>query len=96
MTPIAPVQQPPIEDLRNVLQMLTNCMDSGDPAYWGDLNAMRKRIQGAIEGLSEPNEAAIQMAQKVTRFANGDSYLSPRDARDVAAAILSAQLRGTL
>lgn len=99
MTPVVPIQQPPIEDLRNALQIAQACGD--DPlVYEGVTNIFKdiaRLIRHAIEGLSEPNAAAIRDATVMLRAAMGPTAFElaePRLARSVAEVILHAQVTG--
>lgn len=86
-TTVTPLRQPPIEDLRNVLQLVA-CYTSPDVAD-SDAKAALVRIQHlvahAITNLGEPGNVALQVARKVFP----ETY-SERDVRDYTAAILHA------
>lgn len=91
---VTPIQQPPIEDLRNALQALVAWREE---SLRGDLEDVERLLAHAIEGLSEPNAAAIHVATAMLRAAMGPTAFEladPRLARDTASVILNAQLTG--
>ena len=96
--PFVTSTQPPAEDLRNALQIadmgrdgfLTSGADQAE-ALDGFRDIVRL-LQHALQGLAEPNEAAITVAWG---FLPRDILGDPRrHARDLAAVILKAQLSG--
>lgn len=93
--PIQPIQQPAIADIRNALQALIAWREE---SLRGDLRDVERLLRHALEGLGEPNAAAIQAADAMlkTYDRNTVDAASGRSARDTAAVILNAQLRGTL
>jgi len=98
MPNVTPLIQPPVEDLRNALQIAQLWNDygpypnSGGKRPFGDIARL---LRHALEGLGEPNEAALQAAMP---WVHDDSpydagpLAKRRAARDLAAAILNAQL----
>ena len=103
MTNVTPIQQPPIEDIRNALQIAQLWIEANPaqraatfaPTALGDIARLLKH---ALEGLSEPSLAAVQAAATMLREAGGaydnEGHVEPRYARDAAAVILHAQLTG--
>lgn len=85
MPNVTPIQQPPIEDLRNALQ-IANAADGG-------FGAIARLIRHAIEGLSEPSLAAMQAGEILLREWSGTPE-PERQLRDTVAGILHAQLSG--
>lgn len=99
MTPITPIQQPALEDLKNALQIAQLWMDGAPEKYWertavafGDIARLLKNV---LEALSEPNLAAVQAAEILVREYHG-SLDDQRSARDVAAGILRAAVTGEI
>jgi hypothetical protein len=103
---VTPINQPPQEDLLNALTIAEmgkqgHYSGPGDaPSAFADVARL---IRHALEGLSEPNAAAIRAARTFTDggpFGGSPALAVPheaddyRRARDCAAAILHAQLKG--
>ena len=94
---MTPIQQPPIEDLRNALQVASLWLElpPGDSEHGKAFADVARLLRHALEGLGEPNEAALQAAMP---WVHDDSpydagpLAKRRAARDLAAAILNAQL----
>src|SRR5688572_9987409 len=84
MTPVTPIRQPPIEDLRNALQI---CIAYADPNV-ADSDAMRQLervkqlIQAANDKLGEPHERTVEAA---LRFLSGG--VNRDEARDLCAVV---------
>lgn len=104
MTTVTPLQQPPIEDLRNA-QMIADMWALPIPAgrsmdtaeAQGAFGDIARLVRHAIEGLSDPNLAAVQAAEILTREIEESTAVDRlREARDLAAAILRAQLTGEI
>lgn len=104
MTDTIPLTQPPIEDLRNCLMVaelgvdLLHHIDHEQDAAsaFGDIARL---IRHALEGISEPNEAAIRFTTRILLAGMGERAFTlvpdgHRVARDIAAAILHAQVTG--
>jgi len=83
-----------LADIRNALQALVAWREESLRA---DLEDVERLLNHAIEGLSEPNAAAIHAATALLRAAMGPTAFDlaePRLPRDVASVILHAQLTG--
>ena|SRR6266550_1628840 len=97
MTNVTPIQQPPIEDLRNCLQIAqdwSRCeLSAPDTAQV--FASIARLIRHALEQLSEPNLAAIQATEILVREWHG-SLEEHQNARDVAAGILRAAVTGEI
>ena len=98
MTDVTPLVQPPVEDLRNALQIaVCQCVPPHSERERDMALAfvdVARLIQHALAQLGEPNEAAIQTAYALIFGSHEATPESLRVARDEAAAILDAQLRG--
>lgn len=95
-TPVTPIQQPPVEDLLNALQIAQAWYDQTGMLPYGDIARL---IRHALDQLGEPNLASIQAAATMLREAQAESQgfaVNQRYARDAAAAILKAQLTGAI
>ena len=102
MTDVTPIQQPPLEDLQNARYIAQLWADAGD----GETEAARafastceRLIDHALAGLGEPNEAAVSEALVMIRCLPAYRSLTApglteREARDICAVIVAAQLRG--
>jgi len=93
--PIRP-EQPPVEDLRNALQIVEMYGDPmvqapsfPDHALFADIARL---IRHALSQLGEPSLEAVQAAEVMIREWEGS--LEPRNIRDVAAVILHAAVTG--
>jgi len=103
MTDVTPLVQPPVEDLRNALQIAEAQIEVADIGM-GPMSelvptfeSIARLLRHALAQLGEPNTAAIDAAKVVLRERNalaGFADDEVRYARDCAAAILDAQLRG--
>lgn len=100
---VQPLVQPPVEDLRNALQVC-----AGSIAEWPhssaehdrarleqELKVVARLIRHALDQLGEPNLAAMQAGEILVREWNG-SFADQRNIRDVVAGILHAQLTGEI
>ena len=98
MTDVTPIQQPPIEDIRNATMIAESWAllneDRGERIPAETLRDVARLLRHALAQLGEPNEAAIQTAYALIFGSDEATPESLRVARDEAAAILDAQLRG--
>ena len=96
MTNVTPLQQPPVEDLRNALTIAELWKDEVLRLPAGEhsqaLYDIARLIRHALDQLGKPNEAAIQAAKLFVDAAGPEHW--ERQARDCAAAVISKQLRG--
>lgn len=99
---VQPLVQPPVEDIRNAAQIAQSWAESralsGSP-YGDAFGDVARLLKHALAQLGEPNFASIQAAATMLRDAPGPgdpTDFENRYARDTAAVILNAQLRGTL
>lgn len=99
MANVTPIQQPVLEDLKNALTIASLGYDGylgGDSRYdevgsgFGDIVRL---LRHAIEGLSEPNLAAMQAGEILLKEWHGTPE-PERQLRDTLAGILRAQLTG--
>lgn len=101
MPNVTPIQQPPVEDLRNGL-MICEAWESpelSDSETAVAFASVARLIRHAIEGLSEPNLASVQATAILLREARNELpgvADEPRYARDTAAAILHAAVTGVV
>jgi len=94
MTNVQPIQQPPIEDLRNALQITqfhSHERVNGSPAF----DDIARLLRHAIMGLSEPNLAAMQAGAILLAEWQGTPE-PQRQLRDTIQGILHAQLTGEI
>lgn len=100
MANVTPIQQSPIEDLRNLAQIASwwedvseysDRMDAAKAAFQG----IARLVRHAIEGLSEPNLAAMQAGEILIREWHGQ-FEDRRNLRDTIQGILQAQLSGVV
>jgi hypothetical protein len=100
MANVTPLVQPPVEDIRNALQIAQLWVEANPvqrfvldaPMAMGDIARLLKH---ALEGLSEPSLAAVQATEILMREWHGTPD-GQRSARDTAAGILWAQLTGAV
>src|SRR5712664_758296 len=95
--PVQPIQQPVIEDLKNAQTMAELCGQQlyGISQIKEDFASIARLIRHAIEGLSEPNLAAMQAGEVLLREWSGTPE-PQRQLRDTIAGILHAQLTGEI
>lgn len=101
--PFVTSTQPPAEDLRNALQVIGAQLGAGNvPAMdYVAFESVARLIRHALDGLGEPNAAAIRAARSYLfrceySVTGGDLHnYGERDFRDCAAAVIRAQLSGS-
>ena len=98
MTTYTPIQQPPVESLKNALTIAdfgARGLHYAKVSPYGDIARL---IRDALEKLSEPSLAAIQAARILIPeyYGKHPDYEDARAIRDTVAGILKAQLEGTV
>lgn len=88
---MTPLISPPADLLRNAIFILGLALEDRVPDH-ADIRRAHLLIQGALEQLGEPSAAAIQAA---TAWVDAGNPRALREARDLAAAVIAAQLTGT-
>jgi len=96
-----PIRQPPIEDLRNALQ-IAEMGSAGSfglaPEYENAIAAfsdVARLLRHAISQLGEPSLETVQAASTLVRESDGFRE-DPRWIRDLCQGILDAQIKGTI
>lgn len=94
---LQPLVQPPVEDLKNCLQIANAWAEGQPPLTAQAFVRIAQLIRHALEQLGEPNLASIQAAAVMLREHEGlGAHDQQRDARDVAAVILRAAVTGEI
>jgi hypothetical protein len=109
MTDVTPIQQPPLEDLQNALQILQEVqrgiliIANESPQWdWSELLAGQKRAQELLRhALAQLGEIPLHVVALTLREMkandcsySGDDVRDARMARKLAAMVIDAQLRG--
>jgi hypothetical protein len=98
MTNTTPITQPPRESLANALQVaevwrLVDPTTASPTQQQAAFASISRLIRDALAKMAEPNEAALQAAAP---WVEEHGPLAFRNARDLCAVILKAQLEGGL
>lgn len=94
MPNVQPIQQPPIEDLRNALQIAKSYVELEQP-FWQTYEDIARLLAHAIEGLSEPSLVAMQAGEILLKEWQGTPE-PQRQLRDTIQGILQSQLTGVV
>jgi len=93
MTPITPISQPPIESLRNALQIAECYRDTLAPGGVEPFLDIARLIRDALDKLSEPHPATVSVAGILLhQWLVGPPQELERMVRDFAAAVTKTAL----